>query len=165
MLPSLFGLSSLTMLKLRNCNLCEGDIPSDISRRSSLIHLDLGGNNFVSIPLCLAQFSKLEFLRLSYCRALKSLPELPTSIKDVRINGCASLETNCGYNHPFDTDLIVLEMEVGFSAVRVSLGPVRHFQDFPGRFLGQDSYQELVPVLSTSQRHCICVLSWIKFCL
>ncbi|PPR97256.1 hypothetical protein GOBAR_AA23410 [Gossypium barbadense] len=64
MLPSLLGLSSLRRLNLRDCNFCEGDIPSDICRLSSLIDLDLGGNNFISIPSCLIQFSKLESLRL-----------------------------------------------------------------------------------------------------
>ncbi|TYG96219.1 hypothetical protein ES288_A11G331300v1 [Gossypium darwinii] len=92
MLPSLLGLSSLTRLNLRDCNLFEGDIPSDISRLSSLRHLDLGGNNFISIPSCVTRISKLDFLRLSDSRALKSLPELPTSIGGVRINGCPSLE-------------------------------------------------------------------------
>ncbi|XP_016747568.2 disease resistance protein RPV1 [Gossypium hirsutum] len=37
MLPSLLSLSSLTRLNLRDCNLCEGDIPSDISRLSSFV--------------------------------------------------------------------------------------------------------------------------------
>ncbi|KAH1083944.1 hypothetical protein J1N35_023705 [Gossypium stocksii] len=92
MLPSLLGLSSLTKLNLRDCNLCEGDIPSDISHLSSLEKLDLSGNNFISIPLSLIHLSKLETLELSGCRALKSLPELPTSITSVSINGCTSLE-------------------------------------------------------------------------
>ncbi|KAH1083939.1 hypothetical protein J1N35_023700 [Gossypium stocksii] len=92
MLPSLLGLSSLTRLNLMYCGLFEGDIPSDISRLSSLVELRLGGNNFISVPSCLTQFSKLEFLGLSDCRALKSLPELPTSIESVRLDGCASLE-------------------------------------------------------------------------
>ncbi|KAA3472431.1 TMV resistance protein N-like [Gossypium australe] len=88
----LSGLSSLTRLNLRDCNLCEGDIPSDISRLSSLEELDLGGNNFISIPSCVTRISNLKFLKLSDCRALKSLPELPTSIGGVRINGCPPLE-------------------------------------------------------------------------
>ncbi|KAH1083937.1 hypothetical protein J1N35_023698 [Gossypium stocksii] len=95
MLPSLLGLSSLTRLRLRDCGLCEGDISSDISRLSSLECLDLGGNNFISLPSCLTQFSKLKFFVLSACRALKSLPELGnllTSIEDVSLDGCASLE-------------------------------------------------------------------------
>ncbi|KAG8479436.1 hypothetical protein CXB51_029845 [Gossypium anomalum] len=103
MLPSLLGLSSLMELNLRDCNLCEGDIPRDISRLSSLIHLDLGGNNFISIPSCVTQFSKLVFLRLSDCRALKSLPELPSSIKAVRVNGCTSLEIVANLSKVFNS--------------------------------------------------------------
>ncbi|TYG47749.1 hypothetical protein ES288_D11G365700v1 [Gossypium darwinii] len=139
MLPSLLGLSSLRKLKLRDCNLCEGDIPRDISSLSSLTDLDLSGNNFISIPasltrlsklwfldlsncnmctlgeadihglsslsylylrgnnfitipLALTQLSRLNLLGLSNCKMLKSLPELLTSIADVRIDDCSSLE-------------------------------------------------------------------------
>ncbi|KAK8272764.1 hypothetical protein V6Z12_D11G357700 [Gossypium hirsutum] len=94
MLPSLLGLSSLRELKLRNCNLCEGDIPRDISSLSSLTDVDLSGNNFISIPASLTRLSKLwlNFLALSNCKMLKSLPELLTSIADVRIDDCSSLE-------------------------------------------------------------------------
>ncbi|KAK8272825.1 hypothetical protein V6Z12_D11G362400, partial [Gossypium hirsutum] len=92
MLPSLSGLSSLRELNLRGCNLCEGDIPRDISGLSSLVHLDLSGNNFISIPVSFTRLSKLKLLALSDCLNLKSLPELLTSIKTVWIDGCASLE-------------------------------------------------------------------------
>ncbi|TYI58408.1 hypothetical protein E1A91_D11G355900v1 [Gossypium mustelinum] len=66
-LPLLSGLSSLRKLNLRDCNLCEGDIPRDISDLSSLIDLDLSGNNFISIPASLTRLSKLKFLDLSNC--------------------------------------------------------------------------------------------------
>ncbi|KHG12595.1 TMV resistance N [Gossypium arboreum] len=92
MLPLLSGLSSLRELKLRDCNLCEGDIPSDISGLSSLKLIDLKGNNFISIPATIIRLSKLYSIRLSDCKMLKSLPELPTSIEDVWIDGCSSLE-------------------------------------------------------------------------
>ncbi|KAL1075324.1 hypothetical protein V6Z11_D11G353600 [Gossypium hirsutum] len=139
MLPLLSGLSSLRKLNLRDCNLCEGDIPRDISSLSSLTDVDLSGNNFISIPASLTQLSKLWFLDLSNCnmctlgeadihglsslsylylrgnnfitialaptqlsrlkllglsncKMLKSLPELLTSIADLRINDCSSLE-------------------------------------------------------------------------
>ncbi|KAL1075428.1 hypothetical protein V6Z11_D11G362600 [Gossypium hirsutum] len=67
MLPLLSGLSSLRELKLRDCHLCEGDIPPDISGLSSLWSLDLSGNNFISIPASLTRLSKLECLELSNC--------------------------------------------------------------------------------------------------
>ncbi|TYH46910.1 hypothetical protein ES332_D11G372900v1 [Gossypium tomentosum] len=92
MLPSLSSLSSLRELKLRDCNLREGDIPSDIFCLSSLTHLDLSGNNFHSIPTSITRLPKLKLLMLSSCKELKSLPELLTSIARVCIDGCASLE-------------------------------------------------------------------------
>ncbi|KAB2006444.1 hypothetical protein ES319_D11G345300v1 [Gossypium barbadense] len=92
MLPLFSGLSSLRELNLRDRSLCEGDIPSDISGLSSLRRLNLKGNNFISIPASIIRLSKLYSIRLSDCKMLKSLPELPTSIEDVWIDGCSSLE-------------------------------------------------------------------------
>ncbi|TYG47508.1 hypothetical protein ES288_D11G344800v1 [Gossypium darwinii] len=90
MLPSLLGLSSLTRLNLRDCNLF--NIPSDISRLSSLERLDLGGNNFIILPSCVTQLPQLGWLKLTDCKALKSVPELPTNRLYVNIDGCTSLE-------------------------------------------------------------------------
>ncbi|XP_052876992.1 TMV resistance protein N-like isoform X3 [Gossypium arboreum] len=100
MLPLLSGLSSLRSLNLRDCNLCEGDIPRDFSGLSCLMILDLSGNNFISIPASLTRLSKLWFLDLSNCNmctlgeadihGLSSLSHL--YLKDVIIDGCASLE-------------------------------------------------------------------------
>ncbi|KAA3472186.1 NBS-LRR-like protein [Gossypium australe] len=65
---------------------------SDLSGLSSLIRLRLSGTNFITIPLALNQLSILKLLKLSGCKMLKSLPELPTSIQAVCIDGCSSLE-------------------------------------------------------------------------
>ncbi|TYG47821.1 hypothetical protein ES288_D11G372500v1 [Gossypium darwinii] len=92
---SLTRLSKLHVLDLSNCNMCtlgEADIHSDLSGLSSLISLDLSGNNFITIPLALTQLSRLRLLTMSGCKMLKSLPELPTSIAVVTIDGCSSLE-------------------------------------------------------------------------
>ncbi|XP_039044435.1 TMV resistance protein N-like isoform X1 [Hibiscus syriacus] len=81
MLHSLSGLSLLRELKLKNCNLHEGDIPSDISCLSSLEKLELGGNNFISIPVSGTVVSRLQYLGLSNCGELKSLHGLGASIE------------------------------------------------------------------------------------
>ncbi|TYG47765.1 hypothetical protein ES288_D11G367300v1 [Gossypium darwinii] len=88
-------LSSLKKLDL-------SDIPSDVSGLSSLILLDLSGNNFNGVPSTLTQLSKLQTLRLPNCKELKSVPELLTSIEDVRLDGCAS----------FDVDELASPLEV-----------------------------------------------------
>ncbi|KAK5787081.1 hypothetical protein PVK06_041732 [Gossypium arboreum] len=84
MLPLLSGLSSLRVLKVRDCSLCEGDIPRDISGLSSLIHLDLSGNNFISIPASLTRLSKLGYLELSNCNIC--------TLGEADIHGLSSLE-------------------------------------------------------------------------
>ncbi|XP_040960949.1 disease resistance protein RUN1 [Gossypium hirsutum] len=96
MLPLLSGLSSLSVLNLRDCNLCEGDIPPDISGLSYLVILDLSGNNFVSIPASLTRLSKLESLELSNCN-LCTLGEADTPSD---ISGLSSLSYLylCGNN-------------------------------------------------------------------
>ncbi|KAE8725114.1 Detected protein of unknown function [Hibiscus syriacus] len=73
MLHSLSGLRSLRELKLRNCNLHEGDIPSDISCLSCLEKLELGGNSFISVPVIGSGLPRLQYLGLSNCRELISL--------------------------------------------------------------------------------------------
>ncbi|KAG4123195.1 hypothetical protein ERO13_D11G312672v2, partial [Gossypium hirsutum] len=92
---SLTGLSKLGFLDLSNCNMCtlgESDILGYISGLSSLVHLGLSGNNFISIPSSLTRLSELQFLGLSYCKMLKSLPEIPTRLGHVCLDGCSALE-------------------------------------------------------------------------
>ncbi|MFQ6635622.1 hypothetical protein Gotur_010105 [Gossypium turneri] len=94
---SLTRLSKLHVLDLSNCNMCtlgEADIHSDLSGLSYLIVLHLNGNNFLTISLALTQLSRLKLLKLSGCKMLKSLPELPTSIRRVTIDDCSSLEVD-----------------------------------------------------------------------
>ncbi|XP_039070008.1 TMV resistance protein N-like [Hibiscus syriacus] len=81
MLHSLSGLISLRELKLRNCNLREGDIPSDIHCLPYLEKLELGGNNFISVPVSVIRFLSLQYLGLSNCRELKSFPSLGASLE------------------------------------------------------------------------------------
>ncbi|KAG4161385.1 hypothetical protein ERO13_D01G051410v2, partial [Gossypium hirsutum] len=87
----LSGLSSLKELNLDDCNLNDGAIPDDIIRLSSLEALRISDNNFRTLPTTLGGLSKLTTLVLTDCKRLKSLPELPASLK-LWLDGCGSLE-------------------------------------------------------------------------
>jgi len=91
-LPSLSGLCSLEVLDLCACNLREGALPEDIGCLSSLKSLDLSQNNFVSLPESINQLSGLEMLVLEDCRMLESLPEVPSKVQTVNLNGCIRLK-------------------------------------------------------------------------
>ena len=88
---SLSGLCSLTCLDLRFCNL--QSIPDEIGCLSSLLELNLEGNNFICLPRSLIQLSNLRGLGLNFCTSLRSLPKLPLNIEGIDARCCASLET------------------------------------------------------------------------
>ncbi|PRQ22478.1 putative toll-like receptor, P-loop containing nucleoside triphosphate hydrolase [Rosa chinensis] len=92
-LPPLSGLSSLRELDLSNRNLWDGALPSDIGCLSSLLSLNLSGNNFISLPGSISQLPKLENLYLSRCSKLQQLPVL-SSDKNLELtaDGCSSLK-------------------------------------------------------------------------
>ncbi|XWS10475.1 hypothetical protein CRYUN_Cryun39dG0082800 [Craigia yunnanensis] len=98
MLPLLSGLSYLGNMNLSDCNLGEGDIPSDILCLSSLTELDLSGNKFISLLATLDRLPMLRVLHLLYYKKLKLLPELLTGIEHVNIDGCDSL-SSCRSNN------------------------------------------------------------------
>ncbi|XP_057495794.1 disease resistance protein RUN1 [Actinidia eriantha] len=89
---SLSGLSSLTELSLRDCNLSHDAIPNDLGNLSCLRQLDLSGNNFVSLPDSMTCLYNLIILHLDRCTRLESLPELPSSIMSLWAKDCSSLE-------------------------------------------------------------------------
>ncbi|KAK1548842.1 hypothetical protein Q3G72_009263 [Acer saccharum] len=70
-----------------------GKIPDDFEKLSSLEILNLGKNNFHSLPSSLRGLSLLKKLLLSHCEELKSLPPLPSSLQEVNIANCFALES------------------------------------------------------------------------
>ena len=88
---SLLGLCSLTGLDLCFCNL--QSIPDEIGCLSSLLRLNLSGNNFICLPKSMIQLSNLKDLGLNFCTSLRSLPELPLNIEAIGASCCTSLET------------------------------------------------------------------------
>ena len=87
---SLSNLWSLTKLNLSYCNLQA--IPNGLGCLSSLIELDLRGNNFVCLPESTAQLSNMKVLFLNGCTHLRSLPKLPFDVRLIYVDGCTSLE-------------------------------------------------------------------------
>ena len=85
------GLCSLTKLGLSYCNI--QTIPNFLGCLSYLEHLNLGGNNFVSLPESIIQLFNLTYLYLEGCTHLRMLPELPLNIKYIDARKCTSLET------------------------------------------------------------------------
>jgi len=75
LLPSLSHFPYLQFLDLSFCNLLQ--IPDAIGWLHCLEILNLGGNNFVTLP-SMKELSKLIQFRLDHCKQLKYLPELPS---------------------------------------------------------------------------------------
>ncbi|XP_057973733.1 disease resistance-like protein DSC1 [Malania oleifera] len=89
-LSLLARLCSLVSLNVGACNLLT--IPNDIGCLSSLWELNLSYNNFVSIPSSISQLSNLHSLDLTGCERLQALPEPPSSFTTLVADGCTSLE-------------------------------------------------------------------------
>jgi len=76
LLHSLRSLYCLREVDISYCHLSQ--VPDTIQCLRWLERLNLGGNNFVTLP-SLRKLSKLVYLNLEHCRLLESLPQLPFS--------------------------------------------------------------------------------------
>ncbi|KAK4269175.1 hypothetical protein QN277_022367 [Acacia crassicarpa] len=84
-------LRNLWRLDLCGCEqLCE--LPESIDSLFSLCKLDLRGSNIESLPASVKHLFYLNEIKLSNCRRLRSLPQLPFSINTIDADGCVSLE-------------------------------------------------------------------------
>ncbi|KAB5524406.1 hypothetical protein DKX38_022155 [Salix brachista] len=91
-LPGSFSeLSLLVELNARAWRI-SGKIPEDFKKLSSLEILDLGHNNFSSLPSSLCGLTLLRKLDLPHCKELESLPPLPSSLEEVDVSNCVALE-------------------------------------------------------------------------
>ncbi|KAG6675457.1 hypothetical protein I3842_15G102900 [Carya illinoinensis] len=92
------GNSALQVLYRQNCFQSESNffpISSFFTMFNSsatLIYLNLSRSEFVSLPTCIKGFVALKQLRLSYCKKLEEILELPPNIANVFAWGCKSLE-------------------------------------------------------------------------
>ncbi|KAJ9187572.1 hypothetical protein P3X46_003013 [Hevea brasiliensis] len=92
-LPTSFpNLSSLVELDAHAWGI-SGKIPDDFEKLSMLETLDLGYNNFYSLPSSLKSLSLLRILCLRHCEELVSLPPLPSSLEELDVSNCIALES------------------------------------------------------------------------
>ena len=83
-------------IDLSDCNLSA--IPSSFDRIQSGIDgfsttiLYLRGNDFVSLPESISQFSELVHLYLDGCKSLRSLTNIPSKVYFICLDNCTSLE-------------------------------------------------------------------------
>ncbi|PPS10620.1 hypothetical protein GOBAR_AA10006 [Gossypium barbadense] len=68
------------------------EMQRDLHGLSSLKELDLTGRNLENLPTSIKQLPRLQELILRKCKRLKSLPELPPSLKHLDAHDCTSLE-------------------------------------------------------------------------
>ncbi|KAG6620988.1 hypothetical protein I3842_Q046300 [Carya illinoinensis] len=97
-------LYSLNKLDLSYCHLMDGAVPDDLRGLSSLLALDLSGNDFTLLPESISQLPKLGIIFLRRCRKLRSIQELPSSILYVDAEDCISLETRSDKMHMWVSD-------------------------------------------------------------
>ncbi|KAG5223841.1 TMV resistance protein [Salix suchowensis] len=64
----------------------------DLGGLIALEELNLSGNNFFSLPSSISVLPKLQLLRVSDCRNLVSISELPPNLKFLDAIGCKSME-------------------------------------------------------------------------
>ncbi|XLU99529.1 hypothetical protein S245_013869, partial [Arachis hypogaea] len=84
----------LSILDLQDCCLTEESFPCDFGQFPSLTDFDLSGNHFVNLPISIHELPKLKCLSLNGCKRLQTLPELPSSIRELKAWCCDSLDTH-----------------------------------------------------------------------
>ncbi|KAI4305607.1 hypothetical protein L6164_028964 [Bauhinia variegata] len=94
MVPPISCFPLLKELDLSYCDLSDESLPPEMGCLSSLIALDLSGNNFTKLPAsCIANLTNLRLLTLNSCAGLKSMPKLPPKIEWFYRLNCPSLVT------------------------------------------------------------------------
>ncbi|KAL5221150.1 hypothetical protein ABZP36_025863 [Zizania latifolia] len=83
------GCSSLWNLRIDGSQELKGE--GILQQLASLTSLDLSCCSWDSLPTNLATLTSLEHLRLDYCKNIRSLPELPASLRSFELDDCNPL--------------------------------------------------------------------------
>ncbi|KAK3415832.1 hypothetical protein EUGRSUZ_H01433, partial [Eucalyptus grandis] len=86
------GFRKLDRLELSGCNLVEVEFLESASSFPKLAHLDLSGNKFTHLPICINEYHDLEHLVVDNCKQLQEIPRLPLNLHMLRAHCCRSLQ-------------------------------------------------------------------------
>jgi len=87
-----FSITSNEMVKLNLKFTSLKKLPSSIGLQSKLEQLLLSHSYIETLPESIKHLTRLRRLDLQYCRNLRNLPELPSSLITLDASGCVSLE-------------------------------------------------------------------------
>ncbi|XLT34714.1 hypothetical protein HN873_066006, partial [Arachis hypogaea] len=119
------GLHSLQILHLKDCR-NSFEFPDNINAISKLRELRLDGSNVTRLPATIKCLQELEILSLKNCRCLKTLPELPDSIKECSTDNCISLESVSDLK-PLATKMVGKMKRISFiNSLKFSAGDTLH---------------------------------------
>ncbi|KAK8272394.1 hypothetical protein V6Z12_D11G328700 [Gossypium hirsutum] len=90
------------------------EMQRDLHGLSSLENLDLSGSNLENLPTSIKQLPRLKQLILRKCKRLKSLPELPPSLKHLDAHDCTSLEEVSSIKKLFEQAVLCKDRPYGF---------------------------------------------------
>uniref|UniRef100_A0A1J3GQ11 TMV resistance protein N n=1 Tax=Noccaea caerulescens TaxID=107243 RepID=A0A1J3GQ11_NOCCA len=94
-----YGLLELGLDNCRNFK----SLSYQVRQLTSLIHLDLSRHDFEEIPESIRELSSLGTLCLNNCKKIKSVKDLPESLKHLYAHGCDSLENvSLSSNHSIE---------------------------------------------------------------
>ncbi|XP_057729680.1 TMV resistance protein N-like [Arachis stenosperma] len=82
---------NIKRLNFTGANLSDEDLHPTIQVLQKLEDVNVSHNDFVSLPNCIERSLNIKCLDVSYCKNLKSIPELPSSIQKVDARYCLSL--------------------------------------------------------------------------
>ncbi|KAK4259590.1 hypothetical protein QN277_005906 [Acacia crassicarpa] len=85
--------TNLEYLTLGNSGLLDEDVDLILKCFQNVNHLDLSGNDFVSLPECIKECANLSELAIVGCKRLRHIPELPSRLLYIFAENCTSLST------------------------------------------------------------------------
>ncbi|XP_075641491.1 disease resistance protein Roq1-like [Castanea sativa] len=138
---STIHLKRVTSVSFSDCNLSA--ITSVIDRlfTMKLSELFLRGNDFVSLPESISQFSELTHLYLDGCKSLRSLSDIPSKVSFISVDNCTSLERLPEQPNDFNRSSYFIFIVRCFNCFKLA----SNIKKFSNMFQGQSRKSYIIP--------------------